>query len=594
MPLKLSKPETDIRCRPFYRDNRFWISFSLALFIRLAFLAQYTEHVWFAIPPVDTEQFEWIASLWSGGDFSDPRTNHISPLYPVFLTILSFVFEQDRVAIVLVQALLDALTAGILYLIGRRLFSPAVGLGAAILYACYEVAILFSGMLLPTTLVTLLALLSLYAFVSGQDLPAPSQESEGKKPAQAKLCLLSGLLLGLAIMGRPNLVIWAGFATIWLLASRDKGKRRAFAFASGCGAVLLALALKNAMLFGSLSPFSSQGGLNFYIGNHPEALGVYTEIENVSNSPLEQVETSIAYAERETGNRLSPAAASRFWLKKGASYLTANPSDALQLYARKTLLFWRVEEATLNVPLHPARRDVPILRIPWIRFGWIAPFALLGIGYCLLSREPARRTPALFAIAYAASVILFFVSTRYRLPIGPVLALLAACAIARTIGLFQARRWQPLAGALAASAALAIAVNYPIKSFAAFDEIRPREEYNLGVGHVGRHWQNVAEAQAAFERAIEGESHPDSRMALGLVLADEGLYLDALEVWAENIRFHPDHEPTKAHFKQTLQFITTPLRHPSIDAERLRQILRDYGYQSAAEKVTELERRQSF
>ena len=92
----------------------------------------------------------WIRAFWQ------------PLLYPYFLGLLKTFFPQFFFYVVrFVQALLGALSCVLLYALGRRLFQPAVGAGAALRAALCGTLIFFDGELLPASVATFLDLAAL-------------------------------------------------------------------------------------------------------------------------------------------------------------------------------------------------------------------------------------------------------------------------------------------------------------------------------------------------------------------------------------------------------------------------------------------------
>ncbi len=111
------------------------------------------------------------------------------------------------------------------------------------------------------------------------------------------------------------------------------------------------------------------------------------------------------------------------------------PAAAARLTLRKLYLFWWGAEISNNEHIYFLRRYSLPMRVGlwhagvFFPFGVLAPLALVGMGLAL--RRPGRgrgRAPgttllAAFVLIYMATVVLFFVCARFRLPVIPVLLL---------------------------------------------------------------------------------------------------------------------------------------------------------------------------
>jgi tetratricopeptide (TPR) repeat protein len=109
------------------------------------------------------------------------------------------------------------------------------------------------------------------------------------------------------------------------------------------------------------------------------------------------------------------------------------------LLFRKLVLFWAGEYGN-NEPEHfIARLYSPVPRLS-IGYAVLAPLGLLGLA---LSRRDASRLFPLWAFgaAYMGSLVLFFVSSRYRVPVLPVLMLFAGHALACTVRQLSTRQF---------------------------------------------------------------------------------------------------------------------------------------------------------
>src|SRR5262249_52737614 len=133
------------------------------------------------------------------------------------------------------------------------------------------------------------------------------------------------------------------------------------------------------------------------------------------------------------------------------------------LFAWKLLLFWNRFSIPQVEGFEAMARDTPLARPPFWRSFAFLPLALFAsAGACLaalrrrVSLDDAARVRVLLAAwagAYAVSIALFFVTDRYRVPILPVLVLLAACGVEVFLReLPPARRRRLVPYALAAAA----------------------------------------------------------------------------------------------------------------------------------------------
>ncbi|MBU0742271.1 tetratricopeptide repeat protein [bacterium] len=194
----------------------------------------------------------------------------------------------------------------------------------------------------------------------------------------------------------------------------------------------VALLLLPAVLFNSLRSGrpvgpSLNGGVNLYIGNGPAANGFFLSLrgfdmrEDPSGARLLTEKLRIAVP--------GAAAADRAWARMAWRSIASDPARALGLWLRKVRLHLVAVEFSQVSQLGSWAREAPLLRLLAVPYGMLAAGGLLGL--LLVGFRDARLRPwaaALLLLVAAQSV--FFVVTRYRLVLVPVLALLGAAAAA--------------------------------------------------------------------------------------------------------------------------------------------------------------------
>ena len=111
------------------------------------------------------------------------------------------------------------------------------------------------------------------------------------------------------------------------------------------------------------------------------------------------------------------------------------------LTLKKIRYFWNRAEISNNQPIRFfAERYAPTTRYLPIGFGIIAPLSLLGLILCFGNTR--RFFPLIgFVIIYSLSVIMFFVCTRFKMPVMPMLIILACGAVQWLARAFKSRRW---------------------------------------------------------------------------------------------------------------------------------------------------------
>jgi tetratricopeptide (TPR) repeat protein len=143
------------------------------------------------------------------------------------------------------------------------------------------------------------------------------------------------------------------------------------------------------------------------------------------------IEDARRLAEAETQRKLKPSQISGFWYGKGIRSILAQPAAWLELMGKKTLYFWKGYEipnahnAYLNSDFSGLLDLLLGRSVIYIPFGLLGPLSILGL-LIGLRRIREYLLLYLFALSYSASVIIFFVCSRFRMPVIPILIMFAA------------------------------------------------------------------------------------------------------------------------------------------------------------------------
>lgn len=396
----------------------------------------------FYSPIVDPEIYhEWAIRI-SRGEFNRDSIFFLSPLYPYFLGFLYWLVGPGLIFPRIVQIVLGALTVVGVFQIGRRVFDPMTGFIAGLIYAFYAPAIFYEPLYLVTAIQTPLNIGLVLALIAAFS-----------KPERWLRWLGCGILLGLSALARPNVLLFGGFVISGVLlqalrlAEWRSALVRGLVFAIGVGLIVFPVTIRNYLVEEDFVLVTSTGGLNFYIGNNAEATGRFqtpsifgkTEV----SSPNAQLKTFTEFAEAETGRSLSPSEASDFWYRKAWSEIGESPRRWARLLLLKLSLFFNYYEIGNSRHFHHSVQYSSVLQLPLIRFGLLAPFALLGMIVALRRWREALMLYGMVAV-YIITVLMFFVLAHYRMPVTPFLTIFAAFGLVWTIGIGRKRRWLQL------------------------------------------------------------------------------------------------------------------------------------------------------
>jgi tetratricopeptide (TPR) repeat protein len=410
-------------------DLRFvLILFGLALVVRLAFYLAAFQTPLFHAPIVDEAWHDQWARELLNGHWQYPHVFFRAPLYPYALAVL-YALSGESVALARAfQLLISCVSVVVFYLLARRLAPRRVARVAALVLCFYGTMIWYEQALLLPVVEIFFDLVLLYLLVR--------YDRSGSRFTLAA----AGLVAGLSIITRPNLGLFL-LGALWFLSRRTKwapkvvGRaQRAALFGIAVVLPVVPVALHNYRYSGDFIPVSSQGGINFYLGNNPVADGLTMVMPEL---PIDEtmswdrfVPATDSVAQKLSGRKLSPGEIQTFWSNRFMRFMFSHPGDFLAGLARKTYFFFAGAENSDNFDLYFYRRLNPVYAaLVWrwglhFPFGLISPLALAGL-VMLWPRRSELRWLYAFVLLYAPTVIGVLVTARHRLPVIPMLVLVA-------------------------------------------------------------------------------------------------------------------------------------------------------------------------
>lgn len=452
-------------------------------------------------------------------------SSYQAPLYPYIIAAIYSVFGVDPFYVQIFQCVFSVANVFLIFLIARRLFGPRVGIAAAAIACLYGPFIFFAGILLKESLAVFFADAMLLVLLSAAARP------------RAWKYLAAGALFGIAAMLRENFYLVLPAIILWILWHVPSFRRKAvfsLAMIAGVAALLAPFAIKNARYSKGFSPAGYHAGLNFFIGNNPDATGVFERFDFFRPGPEFEESDVRVETERMLRRKLSPQEVSRYWLEKTVEGFRDSPLIFPKLLAVKAALFLGGREYPDNYDFNFVRSLTYVLKTAFAGYGLVMVFALFGI-FLSRSRAPAFGLMYVYAAAFALSVIVFYINARYRFPIAPVLIVFAAYAIAE--GWKKILAGGPVKIALAAAIAAGLFLSVT-------DAFRDKtEDFAIswfGIGNTFENQGRLDEATLYYEKALA--LLPDYSNALhqtGSVLEKQGRVDDAIEKYLEAIEVEP-------------------------------------------------------
>lgn len=524
--------------QPFgWRNRADWLHLGIvvgvALTLRLAFyFLNKTFNPTFYFPVMDSlYHHEWALDLVAGGT---PGTDVFfrGPLYPYFLAALYKVSGSSIAFAVFVHHLLGALTAGLVYLTARELFSRTVSLVAGLTVALYWVLVYMEGDLLVETLFIFFNALSLLLLTMGI------------RRRHLVMLAAGGLALGLATITRPSVMVFfpAVPLAIWLAARSGVASKRGWiaqsaVVAVACAIPILPVMIRNYQVAHAIVPVGASGGVNFYIGNNPASDGSTAIVPGTRADWWGGYSDAITIAEKDLGRKLKLAEVSDYYFDRGFDYITQNPSDATAHMLKKFQMFWGAGERANDKYIYFFWHLAKMKYIPLPGFWLVAPLAILG-AFLLWRRKSELVMLYLFVGLYSVGVIAFFVNARFRLPIVPVLCLFAAYGAVYLWRAFREKRFD-MVKALFIVAAAAALVNSDYlyqKQMRAYSDAF--SNYTLGnaylkLGSKGTalaHFTRADEINREFPTSAYGLIKREVDYNLGTLLWEEGMCSRAIDV----------------------------------------------------------------
>ncbi len=413
----------------------------LALAIRVVYLWYYSRlPEWDQLTVDNYYHLHWAESIASGNIFGD-TTYFRAPFYVFCLGLLFALFGASLWVSRIFGIAVGLASIFFTYLIGQKMFNKKVGLTAALIHALFPLMLYFEAELLLDPLFTLLLQVAIYHTLKWYE------------ERSTKLIFLAGVWFGLASITRPTALVFLPLLIVvgaFLLKNRRQLVKQSTALLIGAILFILPIFIRNIVIANDPVLIASQGGINFYIGNHAEADGVSA----IMPEPLGynwRIQDITYLAEQDAGRTLKASEVSRYWFKRAWYWISHHPKNFITLYLKKLYRNFSDREISNNRDLGSFFRLIPLLAYNPLSFGIVFIFAVLGI--ILTWHSPLTRLLVLMMGTYILVTSLFFFSSRFRLPMLPFYFVFASAGLLSAISSFRKKDHRLLAALGGAGAA---------------------------------------------------------------------------------------------------------------------------------------------
>jgi hypothetical protein len=366
------------------------------------------------------------ASLATGKGFSNPfggetgPTAWLGPVYPVILAAIFKVFgvytRASSMVALLLNCVLSALTCIPIFFIARRTFGLVVAKWSTWAWALLPYTMYWGIRWVWDT--ALSALLFALLFMLTLQLASSPAGASAKQGRHMWKWLLWGLLWGVAGLTNTAELGFLPFAGLWICwhcyNERKPFIRGVVASAIVFIAVLSPWIVRNYEVFHKFIPVRGNFGVEFHLGNTPDAYGMWQfwlhPSQNVVEFERYQQLGEVAYVKSKKDQTLQ--------------FIHNDPGKFARLTAAHFVYYWS------GVP----RSEKYDWLMPMRNAGFLASsvLAFWGILMALQKRRAGAWLYALLFLSYPTVYYITFPHARYRHPLDAFILILAAYLIAET------------------------------------------------------------------------------------------------------------------------------------------------------------------
>lgn len=419
--------------KSFLVRNKFMIMILLlSLFLRL-------------IVSVDNDKFLFLdVSTYDSFAMNILKYGHLynsayqAPGYTYFLAIIYWLFGHSLINVYIVQSVLGTISTLLIYLIAENIFDRRVAKVSAALSLLYWPLTQYSGILLSETLFIFLFLSGILAFLKALDT------------GKAKYFAFAAVFFSLSALVRSISLLFIVFIPLLYVVYRYKHKIKALKHlydfsqipskTKDLRVVFRNIAIYILVFMTVLSPWVGRnyikyneiilvdtlGGLNLYIGNNPKSNGFFVSLQD---DPQYNIEGENDY---ETDSRLK---------KLAINYIIKHPIRFLLLTVVRMGIFLFADFCSYDwVLIQYMSNNVLFSYCPGI---WTVFMAICCSFFFFLSiwgmksflRSFKGSIMLVFILYFFLLTSMFYISSRYRLPIMPLMAISAAFGFERLVNI---------------------------------------------------------------------------------------------------------------------------------------------------------------
>ena len=508
--------------------------FAAVLLVRLFVLGRLAGSAFLLPTRGDMHFYDDWAQKVVGGQLTDHHAFYGLPGYAYLLAGLYKLCGYGPYVPELLQALLDAGTALLLYKIsvalapqpnGRR--GQIAGLMAAAAWAFCVPAQTYAAVLMPTAWFIFVFWFILWRIIKSQSAPDWWE------------ALLLGLLVGLTATAIATILFLIPLLVCAIGLKPAIPARPHFRIV-GCALVLLGIAigtspcwLHNYFIARDRVFLSAHSGINFWIGNNPDANGYPRFPPGLRAGQAAMLQDSIDVAESVAGHPLKRGEVSQYWSAKARVYIADHPLAWLRLLGLKLRNFWSAfQYDDLSIITNLREQGVTF---PGIYFGLLTALALPAM---ILTWNTARLgrwiTGAIFLQMLALLPV--FTTERYRLPIVPGLAVFAAFGLVTLFSNLAAGNVRPVLSYAMLLMVSTLFVSWPQRGLSLW----ALDAYNSGWQALESGNLSLAERKLELARAYVPDN-AETNFALGNLKLAQNDTSAASSLYLTTLRLDPRH-----------------------------------------------------